>query len=100
MVRKVPFGIAQIGKAVRNEITPGNFTFRTREFEQMEIEFGVKPPDCLSEGDKTDEEWHDEWIEQRYNWYVDLGIAPERLRKREQTKDDLAHYAKRTVDLE
>jgi glycyl-tRNA synthetase len=100
MRRKLPFGIAQVGKAFRNEITPGNFTFRTREFEQMEIEYFCKPPAYLQPGEKTDEELHAEWIEQRFNWYVRLGIAPERLSKREQTKEELAHYAKATTDIE
>jgi glycyl-tRNA synthetase len=98
--RKLPFGVAQIGKAFRNEITPGNFTFRTREFEQMEIEYFCKPPQYLQPGEKTDVELHQEWVEQRFNWYVNLGIAPERLLKREQTADELAHYAKATVDIE
>ena len=98
--RKLPFGIAQIGKAFRNEITPGNFIFRTREFEQMEIEYFVKPPDILKPGEPTDEEWHERWIEDRYNWYVALGMRPENLRKYEQPRAELAHYAKRTVDLQ
>lgn len=98
--RKLPFGVAQIGKAFRNEITPGNFTFRTREFEQMEIEYFCKPPQYLQPGEKDDVELHAEWVEQRFNWYVDLGLAPERLRKREQGPEELAHYAKATVDLE
>jgi glycyl-tRNA synthetase len=100
MRRKLPFGIAQIGKAFRNEITPGNFTFRTREFEQMEIEYFCKPPQYLQSGEKNDVELHQEWVEQRFSWYVNLGIAPERLRKRAQTPDELAHYAKATVDIE
>ncbi|MBI3652328.1 MAG: glycine--tRNA ligase [Acidobacteria bacterium] len=98
--RKLPFGIAQIGKAFRNEITPGNFIFRTREFEQMEIEFFVKPPHILKAGEMNDEEWHDKWIEDRFNWYVGLGMRAENLRKYEQPKAELAHYAKRTVDLQ
>ncbi|MGE0132531.1 MAG: glycine--tRNA ligase [Blastocatellales bacterium] len=98
--RKLPFGIAQIGKAFRNEITPGNFTFRTREFEQMEIEYFCKPPQFLQPGEKTDIELHQEWVEQRFNWYVNLGLDPEKLIKREQTKEELAHYAKATVDIE
>jgi glycyl-tRNA synthetase len=89
--RKVPFGIAQIGKSYRNEITPRNFIFRVREFEQMEIEFFVK--------DGTDEEWHKKWIEERFNWYINLGIRPENLRKHVQTKEELAHYAKATTDI-
>ncbi|SDZ82093.1 glycyl-tRNA synthetase [Bowdeniella nasicola] len=89
---KVPFGIANIGKSFRNEITPGNFIFRTREFEQMEMEFFVKPG--------TDEEWHEYWIEQRINWYTDLGIKRENLRLYEHPKEKLSHYSKRTVDIE
>ena len=100
MRRKLPFGIAQIGKAFRNEITPGNFTFRTREFEQMEIEYFCKPPQFLLPGERTDDELHSEWIQQRFDWYVQLGLAAERLRKREQTPDELAHYAKATTDIE
>jgi glycyl-tRNA synthetase len=92
MRRKLPFGIAQIGKAFRNEITPGNFTFRTREFEQMEIEYFVRPGE--------DEAAHQAWIDARKKWYSDLGMRPENLREREQSKDELAHYAKRCVDLE
>ncbi|MBX3475351.1 MAG: glycine--tRNA ligase [Planctomycetes bacterium] len=98
--RKVPFGVAQIGKAFRNEITPGNFIFRTREFEQMEIEFFIKPPQFVKDGEKTDEQWHEEWISQRYNWWLSLGVDPSRLRKRAQDKAELAHYAKATTDLE
>ncbi len=98
--RKLPFGIAQIGKAFRNEITPGNFTFRTREFEQMEIEYFCKPPQYLSPGEKSDVELHQEWVESRYQFYLRYGIHPERLRKRMQTQDELAHYAKATTDLE
>lgn len=92
MRKKIPFGIAQIGKSFRNEITPGNFIFRTREFEQMEIEYFVKPG--------TDEYWHKHWIEQRINWYYNLGIRKENLRVREHGKDELAHYAKACVDIE
>jgi glycyl-tRNA synthetase len=92
MRRKLPFGVAQIGKAFRNEITPGNFTFRTREFEQMEIEYFVKPGE--------DEAAHQMWIDTRSKWYADLGMRPDNLRQREQTKDELAHYSKRCVDLE
>jgi glycyl-tRNA synthetase len=98
--RKLPFGIAQIGKSFRNEITPGNFIFRTREFEQMEIEFFVKPPQLVKSGELTDEDWHDRWIADRFNWYLSLGIQKENLRKYEQPKTELAHYAKRTVDLQ
>jgi glycyl-tRNA synthetase len=89
---KLPFGIAQIGKAFRNEITPGNFTFRSREFEQMEIEFFVMPG--------TDEEWHQRWIDERFAWYPRWGMKRENLRLREHEKDELAHYAKRTADIE
>ena len=89
---KPPFGIGQMGKSFRNEITPGNFVFRTREFEQMEMEFFVKPG--------TDEQWHEYWIQQRYQWYVDLGIDPENLRLFEHPKEKLSHYSKRTVDIE
>ena len=89
---KLPFGIAQIGKSFRNEITPGNFTFRTREFEQMEIEYFVKPG--------TDEAIHQEWLKQRFEWYISLGITKERLRLREHAKDELAHYAKGCYDIE
>ena len=90
--KKPPFGIAQIGKSFRNEITPGNFIFRTREFEQMEMEFFVKPGE--------DEEWHQYWIDQRFNWYTDLGIDPENLRLYDHPKEKLSHYSKRTVDVE
>jgi glycyl-tRNA synthetase len=90
--RKIPFGIGQIGKSFRNEITPGNFIFRTREFEQMEMEFFVSPG--------SDEEWHDYWIEARLAWYTDLGIKRENLRLYEHPKDKLSHYSKRTVDIE
>ncbi len=100
MRRKLPFGVAQIGKAFRNEITPGNFTFRTREFEQMEIEYFCKPPQFLQEGEKNDVELHAEWVEQRFNWYVNLGLPAEKILKREQAQEELAHYAKATVDLE
>ncbi|SDY84294.1 glycine--tRNA ligase [Herbiconiux ginsengi] len=90
--QKPPFGIGQIGKSFRNEITPGNFIFRTREFEQMEMEFFVKPGE--------DEEWHQYWIDQRFQWYTDLGIDPENLRLFEHPKEKLSHYSKRTVDIE
>jgi len=89
---KVPFGIAQIGKSFRNEITPGNFIFRTREFEQMEMEFFVEPG--------KDEAWHEYWIEERWNWYTNLGLKEENLRRYEHPKEKLSHYSKRTVDLE
>jgi len=90
--RKPPFGIGQIGKSFRNEITPGNFIFRTREFEQMEMEFFVEPG--------SDEEWHQYWIDQRMRWYTDLGIKADNLRLYEHPREKLAHYAKRTVDIE
>ena len=90
--KKPPFGIAQVGKSFRNEITPGNFIFRTREFEQMEMEFFVKPG--------TDEEWHEYWLKQRWDWYLDLGLSPDNLRFFEHPKEKLSHYSKRTVDIE
>ena len=90
--KKIPFGIAQIGKSFRNEITPGNFVFRMREFEQMEMEFFVEPG--------TDEDWHQSWIDMRMQWYLDLGLKAEHLRVREHEPDELSHYAKRTVDIE
>jgi len=92
MRRKLPFGVGQIGKSFRNEITPGNFTFRTREFEQMEIEYFVRPGE--------DEAAFRMWVEERQQWYLKLGLSRERLRAREQGKDELAHYAKGCVDLE
>ncbi len=90
--KRPPFGIGQVGKSFRNEITPGNFIFRTREFEQMEMEFFVEPG--------TDEEWHQYWIDERTRWYVDLGISSENLRHFEHPKEKLSHYSKRTVDIE
>ena len=90
--KKIPFGIGQIGKSFRNEITPGNFIFRTREFEQMEMEFFVKPG--------TDEEWHEHWIAARFGWYVDLGVRKENLRLYEHPAEARSHYSKRTVDVE
>ncbi|MGR6963063.1 glycine--tRNA ligase [Geodermatophilus sp. URMC 61] len=90
--KKPPFGIGQIGKSFRNEITPGNFIFRTREFEQMEMEFFVEPG--------TDEQWHQYWIDERTRWYTDLGISPENLRHYEHPKEKLSHYSTRTVDIE
>jgi glycyl-tRNA synthetase len=92
MRKKLPFGMAQIGKAFRNEITPGNFTFRTREFEQMEIEFFVMPG--------TDEEWHQRWVDRRFAWYQQYGIRSENIRRRVHERDELAHYAKGCVDIE
>jgi len=91
MRRKVPFGIAQIGKSFRNEVTPGNFIFRTREFEQMEMEYFVKPGE--------DERVHQEWIDYCFDWFTTLGISADNLRLYEQPKEELAHYAKRTVDI-
>jgi glycyl-tRNA synthetase len=90
--QKPPFGIAQIGKSFRNEITPGNFIFRTREFEQMEMEFFVRPGE--------DKEWHQYWIDTRTAWYVDLGINPDNLRHFEHLPEKLSHYSTRTVDIE
>ena len=89
---KPPFGIAQVGKSFRNEITPGNFIFRTREFEQMEMEFFVEPG--------TDDEWFDYWIDACEAWFADLGITPGNIRRFEHPKEKLSHYSKRTVDLE
>ena len=90
--RRPPFGIAQIGKSFRNEITPGNFIFRTREFEQMEMEYFVEPG--------TDDEWFEYWVNERLQWYVDLGIRKEKLRLRPHEPDELAHYAKAASDVE
>ena len=90
--KKVPFGIAQIGKAFRNEISPGNFIFRTREFEQMEMEYFVRPG--------TDEEWFKYWVDERFKWYLSLGIRKENLRLRPHGKEELAHYAKDCHDVE
>ncbi|WP_153396227.1 glycine--tRNA ligase [Ornithinicoccus halotolerans] len=90
--KKPPFGIAQTGKSFRNEITPGNFIFRTREFEQMEMEFFVEPA--------TAAEWHQYWIDERTRWYTDLGIDPGNLRHYEHPADKLSHYSDRTVDIE
>ena len=90
--KKIPFGIAQVGKSFRNEITPGNFIYRTREFEQMEMEFFCEPG--------TDEKWHQYWIDERLAWYTRYGIKDENLRLREHEQDELSHYSKRTVDIE
>ncbi|MDV3130899.1 MULTISPECIES: glycine--tRNA ligase [Mycobacterium] len=90
--KKPPFGIGQIGKSFRNEITPGNFIFRTREFEQMEMEFFVEPDSAP--------EWHQYWIDTRLQWYVDLGIDRDNLRLYEHPKEKLSHYSDRTVDIE
>jgi len=90
--KKLPLGIAQIGKSFRNEITPGNFVFRTREFEHMEMEYFVKPGD--------DKHWFDYWVKERFNWYIGLGIKKENLRLRQHGKEELAHYAKDCYDIE
>jgi glycyl-tRNA synthetase len=90
--KKPPFGIAQIGKSFRNEITPGNFIFRTREFEQMEMEFFVPPPDAPS--------WFSYWLQQRHNWYLELGIRADHLRLRPHDADELSHYSSATSDVE
>jgi len=90
--KKLPFGIGQIGKSFRNEITPGNFTFRTREFEQMEMEYFVMPG--------TDEEWFDYWVKERHDWYVKYGVRDENLRLRPHGKEELSFYSKSTTDIE
>ena len=90
--KKPPFGIAQVGKSFRNEITPQNFVFRTREFEQMELEFFVPPAEA--------DEWYRYWIEQRFNWYLGLGIPADQLRLHEHAKEDLSHYSRGTTDVE
>ena len=90
--RKPPFGIAQVGKSFRNEITPQNFVFRTREFEQMELEYFVAPGEA--------EAWYRYWIDTRLTWYLDLGIAPEKLRLHEHAQEDLSHYSRGTTDVE
>jgi glycyl-tRNA synthetase len=90
--KKPPFGIAQVGKSFRNEITPGNFIFRTLEFEQMEMEFFVPPDEAL--------QWYEYWCQERLNWYTQLGISPERLRLRPHREDELSHYSSRTSDVE
>ena len=90
--KKPPFGIGQIGKAFRNEITPGNFIFRTREFEQMEIEYFTRPEEAP--------QWFDHWVEACYDWFVDLGLSPENLRKFDVPEDERAHYSAATIDLE
>jgi len=92
MRRKLPFGIAQIGRSFRNEITPGNFIFRDREFEQMEMEFFCKPG--------TDDEWLDHWVQERFNWFKALGVREENLRIRPHEKDELSHYSTGTYDIE
>ncbi len=90
--KKPPFGIAQIGKSFRNEITPGNFVFRTREFEQMEMEFFVPPEDSA--------QWYEYWCQERYRWYLDLGIPEEQLRLRPHETEELSHYSSGTSDVE
>jgi len=89
--KSIPFGVAQIGKAFRNEVTPGKFIFRVREFEQMELEFFVEPG--------QDEEWHKYWVESRYNWWIEQGINKDRIQKLDVEKSDLSHYSKATVDI-
>ncbi len=89
---RLPFGIAQIGKAFRNEITPGQFVFRTREFEQMELEFFCRPDEA--------QQWHDYWLKARMQWYIDLGMTPENLRLRAHEDDELSHYSEATSDVE
>jgi glycyl-tRNA synthetase len=93
--KKPPFGIAQIGKAFRNEITPGNFIFRSREFELMEMEFFV-----AAEPEEEGMKWYRYWVEQRYQWWLSLGVQAERLRKHEYSGADLAHYSRATTDIE
>jgi glycyl-tRNA synthetase len=90
--KKPPFGIAQVGKSFRNEITPGNFVFRTREFEQMELEYFVPPAEAAG--------WYRRWLDERLRWYVDLGIRPDHLRLREHGADELSHYSSATSDVE
>jgi glycyl-tRNA synthetase len=90
--KKPPFGIAQVGKSFRNEITPGNFIFRTLEFEQMEMEFFVAPDEA--------QQWHEHWLEERLNWYVRLGIRPDHLKLRPHDADELSHYSSATSDVE
>jgi len=90
--KKPPFGIAQVGKSFRNEITPGNFIFRTREFEQMEMEFFVPPTEA--------QKWFEHWLSERERWYVDLGIRPDHLRLRAHDPDELSHYSSGTSDVE
>ena len=91
--KKIPFGIAQIGKSFRNEISPGNFVFRMREFEQMELQMFVRPDEAATAA-------FEEWLPRRLEWYKSYGVSPERLRMREHAPDELAHYAKRSIDVE
>jgi glycyl-tRNA synthetase len=97
---KVPFGIAQIGKAFRNEINPRNFTFRSREFEQMELEFFVKPDAFVREGERTVAQWHEYWVEERFRWYESIGLPRAKLHPRVYEKKELAHYASACTDIE
>ena len=90
--KKIPFGIGQIGKSFRNEITPGNFTFRTREFEQMELEFFCKPGE--------DGQWYEFWKQYCWNWLVNLGMNPEHIRQREHSPEELSNYSNITSDIE
>src|SRR3954447_12577830 len=90
--RKPPFGIAQTGKSFRNEITPGNFLFRVREFEQMEMEFFVPPADAPK--------WHEYWITERLNWHLGLGLSEEKIRVRPHGAEELSHYSSATSDIE
>ncbi len=90
--KKPPFGIAQVGKSFRNEITPGNFVFRTREFEQMEMEFFVPPDEA--------QQWYEYWCDARFRWYLDLGIPEAELRLRPHDADELSHYSSGTSDVE
>ena len=90
--KKPPFGIAQIGKSFRNEITPGNFVFRTREFEQMEMEYFVPPEDGA--------QWYEYWCQERFRWYIDLGIPEDQLRLRPHATEELSHYSAGTSDVE
>jgi glycyl-tRNA synthetase len=96
--KKLPFGIGQVGKAFRNEITPGNFIFRTREFEQMEIEYFVNPHETL-DGRPADEAVHDQWIAACQEWFTTYGLSPAHMKLHEHPKEELAHYSKRTVDI-
>src|SRR5262249_47691960 len=89
---RIPFGVAQAGKSFRNEITPRNFTFRSREFEQMEIEFFCHP--------NTSRQWYTYWRDRRFKWYTDLGLAGDRLRLRDHAADELSHYSCGTADIE
>ncbi len=100
---KIPFGIAQQGKAFRNEVTPRNYTFRSREFEQMEIEFFIRPPESCGPGDLTPLDWYKFWRDSRFKWWQSIGLAGSNLQLREHDKDELAHYAKSgagTSDIE